>query len=221
MRGGALRRAHGVLAFTLAEAMLAMLFISIAFFAYVSLHIRIIHSNFKLEGRQTIKEKVASDMAYKLALSRKGQKTTQGLVDPEAALRFLGIPSSNTDGPAGSTTTANSTSSTGSSSFPSFQAYNQSTSVGAGPVSTAYNDGGFKESSAYKGSVSVNDADWGRMATGDSSLSIKYEEGAVTQNPAGLPPNLYLVETNVEFQDSNGPHTYYVDSYQRTELTRW
>ncbi|MEW6278561.1 MAG: hypothetical protein AB1758_08075 [Candidatus Eremiobacterota bacterium] len=38
--------------FSLAEAMVAMLFLSIALFGYVSLHIRLIHSGHKLEVRQ-------------------------------------------------------------------------------------------------------------------------------------------------------------------------
>lgn len=38
--------------FTLAECMIALLFISIALFAYVSLHIRLIHSGQKLDQRE-------------------------------------------------------------------------------------------------------------------------------------------------------------------------
>ncbi len=39
--------------FTLAECMIALLFISIGLFAYVSLHIRLIHSGLKLDERET------------------------------------------------------------------------------------------------------------------------------------------------------------------------
>ncbi len=38
--------------FTLAECMIALLFLSIALFGYVSLHIRLIHSGLKLEQRE-------------------------------------------------------------------------------------------------------------------------------------------------------------------------
>lgn len=45
-------------AFTLAEVMIAILFISIAFFGYMSLHIRLMHSGQKLELRQQAREEV-------------------------------------------------------------------------------------------------------------------------------------------------------------------
>ena len=63
-------------AFTLAEAMIAILFICIAFFAYVSLHIRLIHSNAKLEIREGVKETVSQDMVSKLVSARAGVATT-------------------------------------------------------------------------------------------------------------------------------------------------
>ena len=201
-----------VAGFTLAEAMMAMLFISIAFFAYISLHMRIIHSNSKLEGRQAIKERVASDIAVKLAQSRSGQTTKAGLSDTTLALP--GAPSSGNVATAG-----NSTGSSSSTSFPEFQAYSNTANS---TRSTAYDNGGYQSSTAYNQSTSVDKADWGKAASGgDSSVSIRYEEGEATQNPTGLPPNLNLVETKVNFRDRNGEHTYYVDCYQRVELVRW
>lgn len=44
--------------FTLAEVMVAMLFVSIAMFGYISLHMRIIHSSITLQKRHSIRRKV-------------------------------------------------------------------------------------------------------------------------------------------------------------------
>lgn len=44
--------------FTLAEVMVAMLFLSIAMFGYISLHMRIIHSSTTLHQRHSIRRKV-------------------------------------------------------------------------------------------------------------------------------------------------------------------
>ena len=44
--------------FTLAEVMVAMLFVSIAMFGYISLHMRIIHSSLTLQKRHSIRRKV-------------------------------------------------------------------------------------------------------------------------------------------------------------------
>lgn len=52
--------------FTLAECMIALLFISIALFAYVSLHIRLIHSGLKLELRETYHARVGKQIGRKL-----------------------------------------------------------------------------------------------------------------------------------------------------------
>lgn len=70
--------------FTLAEAMIAILFICIAFFAYVSLHIRLIHSNAKLEIREGIKETVSQDMVTKLVSARAGIATTANVTSTNA-----------------------------------------------------------------------------------------------------------------------------------------
>jgi hypothetical protein len=59
--------------------MLAMLFISIAFFAYISLHIRIIDSNAKLELREGNKEMVNTDIVSKMVAARAGLNTTVGV----------------------------------------------------------------------------------------------------------------------------------------------
>jgi Tfp pilus assembly protein PilV len=61
------RKAQG---FTLAEAMLAIMFISIALFGYVSLHIRIIYSGTKLESRQAMHEKVGDQLNAQIASTR-------------------------------------------------------------------------------------------------------------------------------------------------------
>lgn len=52
--------------FTLAECMIALLFISIALFAYVSLHIRLIHSGLKLELRETYHGRISKQIGRKL-----------------------------------------------------------------------------------------------------------------------------------------------------------
>lgn len=52
--------------FTLAEVMVALLFISIALFAYVSLHIRIIHSSARVEERQTHREAAQASLSTAL-----------------------------------------------------------------------------------------------------------------------------------------------------------
>lgn len=64
--------------------MIAILFICIAFFAYVSLHIRLIHSNAKLEIREGIKETVSQDMVTKLVSARAGIATTANVTSTNA-----------------------------------------------------------------------------------------------------------------------------------------
>lgn len=49
--------------FTLAECMVALLFVSIAFFGYASLHIRLIHSSSRVEERQTHREEAQSSLS--------------------------------------------------------------------------------------------------------------------------------------------------------------
>lgn len=44
--------------FTLAEVMVAMLFLSIAMFGYIALHMRIIHSSTTLQQRHSVRRKV-------------------------------------------------------------------------------------------------------------------------------------------------------------------
>lgn len=45
-------------AFTLAEVMVAMLFVSIAMFGYIGLHMRILHSSTTLQHRHNVRRKV-------------------------------------------------------------------------------------------------------------------------------------------------------------------
>ncbi len=49
---------RGEAAFTLAEVMVAILFLSIAMFGYFALHLRIIHSSFTLSQRQNMRRHV-------------------------------------------------------------------------------------------------------------------------------------------------------------------
>ncbi len=60
--------------FTLAECMIALLFISIGLFAYVSLHIRLIHSGLKLEVRMQHQEAVRTKAAEEIAKIRQKQR---------------------------------------------------------------------------------------------------------------------------------------------------
>jgi hypothetical protein len=52
-------------AFTLAEVMIAMLFVSIAMFGYIALHMRIIHSSTTLQQRNAVRRKM--DLQHALA----------------------------------------------------------------------------------------------------------------------------------------------------------
>ena len=56
--------------FTLAEVMIAILFISIAFFGYMSLHIRLMHSGQKLELRQQAREEVGQSLTQQVVAAR-------------------------------------------------------------------------------------------------------------------------------------------------------
>lgn len=53
--------------FTLAEVMVAMLFLSIAMFGYISLHMRILHSSTTLQVRHSIRRKVDLHISQLLA----------------------------------------------------------------------------------------------------------------------------------------------------------
>lgn len=57
----------------MAEVMLAMLFISIAFFGYMSLHIRLMHSGSKLELRQVHREEVGLEVLAQVAEGRQSE----------------------------------------------------------------------------------------------------------------------------------------------------
>ncbi|MFN8611432.1 MAG: prepilin-type N-terminal cleavage/methylation domain-containing protein [Vulcanimicrobiota bacterium] len=59
--------------FTLAEVMVAMLFVSIALFGYVALHLRILHSSSTLQLRHSIRRKVDLHMGIFLGQARNGQ----------------------------------------------------------------------------------------------------------------------------------------------------
>ena len=60
-----MRRASG---FSLVELMVAMVFVCIAFFGYVALHSRLLHSGQRLEGRETGRS--ATDFYFALLSSR-------------------------------------------------------------------------------------------------------------------------------------------------------
>lgn len=60
--------------FTLAEVMVAILFVSIALFGYMSLHMRIIHSATTLQQRHAIRRKVNLQSALLVAKARWGSK---------------------------------------------------------------------------------------------------------------------------------------------------
>jgi hypothetical protein len=187
--------------FSLAEAMLAMLFISIGLFAYVSLHTRIIHSNFKLEARQLVKEKIATDIASKCAKARQGGTTTSGI--SEASLP--------------PTTGGTNTTSGSGSSFPAYSPYSTNTGYADSQAMKDSNtSNSYPESQTYKNSKPAD-------APGvlEGGFTIAYDEGQKTTNPTGLPPNLSLVESTAKYVDRNGQHTYYVDCYERRSLLRW
>jgi len=59
--------------FSLAEVLLATLFLSIAFFGYLALHQRLIYSNWKVETRQAPREEARSALLDAVAAVRAGQ----------------------------------------------------------------------------------------------------------------------------------------------------
>lgn len=64
--------------------MIALLFISIALFAYVSLHTRLIHSGYKLETRMLHQEAARTKMAEQIASERQKQAAAGGGLAAEA-----------------------------------------------------------------------------------------------------------------------------------------
>jgi len=122
--------------------MIAILFISIALFGYVSLHIRIIYSGTKLETRQNFREQVGANLVSNdVAARASGSNATVVFPPPPPAV----------------------------------------------PGSIPYRDGG---------------------AVGTSSS-------------AGLPPNLFPVNATRTWDDHNGTHTYFIDTYERLITTGW
>lgn len=67
-----MRRASG---FSLAEVLLATLFLCIALFGYLALHQRLIYSNWKIEQRQAPREEARSALVQRLAQARRGEAT--------------------------------------------------------------------------------------------------------------------------------------------------
>ena len=64
------KRCFSLRAFTLAELMVAIAFISIALFGYISLHLRIIHSSLRLEQHEEIRNILETALLRQLATSR-------------------------------------------------------------------------------------------------------------------------------------------------------
>ena len=64
-----MRRSHG---FSLPELMIAMLFISIAFFAYAALQQRLIYSSWRMEQRVMPRENARNDFSFKYVQVRLG-----------------------------------------------------------------------------------------------------------------------------------------------------
>ena len=78
--------------FTLAEVMVAMLFLSIAMFGYIGLHMRIIHSSTTLHLRHSIRRKVDLHSALTVNRARQGQPppdATYPLFIDLATMEFL------------------------------------------------------------------------------------------------------------------------------------
>lgn len=62
-----MRRPRG---FSLGEVLLAILFLSIAFFGYVALHQRLIYSSWRLEQRQSPREEARQELMTRLEAAR-------------------------------------------------------------------------------------------------------------------------------------------------------
>lgn len=65
--------------FTLAEVMVAMLFLSIAMFGYIGLHMRILHSSGTLQERHSVRRKVDLHGGLVVALMRRGKDISDGV----------------------------------------------------------------------------------------------------------------------------------------------
>ena len=72
--------------FTLAEVMVSMLFVSIALFGYISLHMRIIHSSTTLQKRHAIRRK----MDLNVALVQVSHKFGDGAISTDSQLLING-----------------------------------------------------------------------------------------------------------------------------------
>lgn len=66
-------------AFTLAEVMVAILFVSIAIFGYIALHMRIIHSSTSLHQRHAIRRKVDLHSGLLVGVARQGKLPADGV----------------------------------------------------------------------------------------------------------------------------------------------
>ncbi len=71
--------------FSLAEVLLATLFLSIAFFGYLALHQRLIYSNWKVETRQAPREEARSALVDGVAAVRAGHTENREPVPGVAA----------------------------------------------------------------------------------------------------------------------------------------
>ncbi len=70
------RRSPNILAFSLIELMVAVLFLTIAFFGYVALHARILHSGQRLEEKEVVR--AATDYYSGILVSRAAQGGQKG-----------------------------------------------------------------------------------------------------------------------------------------------
>lgn len=83
-----MRRARG---FSLGEVLLAILFLSIAFFGYVALHERLIYSSWRIERRQNPREDVRERMMLRVGEARHTLYAQEQVPGVEPGLQLLRV----------------------------------------------------------------------------------------------------------------------------------
>ena len=215
----------------MAEAMIAILFISIALFGYISLHMRIIHSGSKLETRQDKREAVGAKLITAMLQARykdvAGVPSGAGAPSPSSGQR-PGLPAeapptarpgmnggSGGYAPAGYENSGFWSDTVPPKGYYDFQGWANTTRP------PGYDDWSWANTTAPPGMTTPGSIYEQQPDAYESIGAISYTEAFIQTSTNGLPEGLTQVNASTSWTDRQGNHTYLVDAYERRALPGW
>lgn len=205
----------------MAEAMIAILFISIALFGYISLHMRVIHSGTKLEARQDKREAVGAKLITAMIQAR--YKDVPGVpagagapsAQPSPAIVRPGA-NSNPGGyaPAGYENGGWWSDTVPPKGYYDFQGWANTTRP------PGYDNWSWANTTSPPG-METTGVYAQRPDAYESIGAISYTEAFIQTSTNGLPEGLTHVNASAQWSDRQGEQTYIVDSFERRALPGW